>query len=470
MSLTARFPTLAHHWQVLRTAWGLETEASRKPRRRLDHEFLPAALEIIETPASPGLRWLMLILCSLFAIALAWSFFGRVDVVAVAAGKVVPTSNVKIIQPIEIGAVRAIHVRNGQHVRRGELLIELDPTLAGADDAQATQGLLSARVIQAHNDALLGYLATGRVHFVAPPGTLPSIAAHQARFVQSAVSEFEAERASLQQSRAQSAAELAGAEAEIAKLEQTLPLVDQQLEGRRTLADKGYFSKLKLLEYQQLRVEHIQNIAVQRSNAARARAAMANLDAQIARLRQTFGKTAFTDMAEAEDKGSIASEEIRKTARRRQYQELRSPIDGVVQQLAVNTIGGVVQPAQPLLVIVPVDSAVQVEARILNKDIGFIHEGQRVRVKLEAFPFTDYGLIEGVVDTVSRDAIEDEKHGLIYAVRIRLNTRTIRIAGRDQRIGPGLAVQAEIMTGERRIIQYLLSPIMKTVDEAARER
>jgi hemolysin D len=470
MSLTARFPTLAHHWQVLRTAWGLETEASRKPRRRLDHEFLPAALEIIETPASPGLRWLMLILCSLFAIALAWSFFGRVDVVAVAAGKVVPTSNVKIIQPIEIGAVRAIHVRNGQHVRRGELLIELDPTLAGADDAQATQGLLSARVIQAHNDALLGYLATGRVHFVAPPGTLPSIAAHQARFVQSAVSEFEAERASLQQSRAQSAAELAGAEAEIAKLEQTLPLVDQQLEGRRTLADKGYFSKLKLLEYQQLRVEHIQNIAVQRSNAARARAAMANLDAQIARLRQTFGKTAFTDMAEAEDKGSIASEEIRKTARRRQYQELRSPIDGVVQQLAVNTIGGVVQPAQPLLVIVPVDSAVQVEARILNKDIGFIHEGQRVRVKLEAFPFTDYGLIEGVVDSVSRDAIEDEKHGLIYAVRIRLNTRTIRIAGRDQRIGPGLAVQAEIMTGERRIIQYLLSPIMKTVDEAARER
>lgn len=470
MSLTARFPTLAHHWQVLRTAWGLETEASRKPRRRLDHEFLPAALEIIETPASPGLRWLMLILCSLFAIALAWSFFGRVDVVAVAAGKVVPTSNVKIIQPIEIGAVRAIHVRNGQHVRRGELLIELDPTLAGADDAQATQGLLSARVIQAHNDALLGYLATGRVHFVAPPGTQPSIAAHQARFVQSAVSEFEAERASLQQSRAQSAAELAGAEAEIAKLEQTLPLVDQQLEGRRTLADKGYFSKLKLLEYQQLRVEHIQNIAVQRSNAARARAAMANLDAQIARLRQTFGKTAFTDMAEAEDKGSIASEEIRKTARRRQYQELRSPIDGVVQQLAVNTIGGVVQPAQPLLVIVPVDSAVQVEARILNKDIGFIHEGQRVRVKLEAFPFTDYGLIEGVVDSVSRDAIEDEKHGLIYAVRIRLNTRTIRIAGRDQRIGPGLAVQAEIMTGKRRIIQYLLSPIMQTADEAGRER
>lgn len=468
--LAARFPGLAHHWRVLRTAWGLENEDAAQRQRRLDHEFLPAALEIVETPPSPGLRWLMLTLCSLFAVALIWSFFGRVDVVAVAQGKVVPTAYVKIIQPIEIGAVRAIHVRNGQRVKRGQLLIELDSTLAGADDAQASQGLATARVTQAHNDAILRYLSGGGSAFVAPPGTPPAMAAMQARFVRTAIAEYQAERSSLVESRAQAEAELASSQAEIAKLEQTLPLVDQQLEGRRSLADKGYFSRLKLLEYQQLRVEHVQNIAVQRSAAAKARASIANLNAQIARLKETFGKTALADLSEAGDKGSLASAEIRKTVRRREYQELRSPVDGVVQQLAVNTIGGVVQPAQPLLVVVPGGGEVEVEAQILNRDIGFIREGQPVRVKLEAFPFTDYGLIEGVVDSISRDAIQDEKRGLVYAVRIRLKRRTIMIAGKPQPIGPGLAVQAEILTGERRIIQYLLSPIAKTVDEAGRER
>lgn len=470
MSLADRLPNLAHHWRVLRTARRLENEARVRCRPRLDHEFLPAALEIIEKPPSPGLRWLMLMLCSLFAMTLLWACIGKVDTVAVATGKVVPSANVKIIQPIEIGAVRAIHVRNGQRVKRGQLLIELDPTLAGADDAQATQGLLSARLTQARSDALVHYLATGRLAYAPPEGTPAAIAGTQARFVQAAIAEYEAERASLQEARAQSTADLAAANAEVAKLNQTLPLVDQQLEGRRTLSDKGYYSKLKLLEYEQLRVEHIQNIAVQRSAAAKARAAIANTDAQIARLRETFGKTAFADLSEAEDKGAVASEEIRKTARRRQYQELRSPVDGVVQQLAVNTVGGVVQPAQPLMVIVPSADEVEVEAQILNRDIGFIREGQPVRVKLEAFPFTDYGLIEGEVASISRDAIEDEKRGLIYAVRVRLKRRTIAVRGKDMPIGPGLAVQAEIRTGERRIIQYLLSPIAQTFDEAGRER
>ncbi len=149
-----------------------------------------------------------------------------------------------------------------------------------------------------------------------------------------------------------------------------------------------------------------------------------------------------------------------------------------MQQLAVYTVGGVVQPAQALMVIVPSGTEVAVEAQILNKDIGFIREGQAVRVKLEAFPFTDYGIVEGVVETISRDAILEESDkaggsrggGLIYAARIRLGRNTIAIGSRRQIIGPGLAVQAEIKTGERRIIQYMLSPISKAMDEAGRER
>jgi hemolysin D len=468
--LAERFPTLARHGRVLRESWRMQDEADRTRKPVSDHEFLPAALEIMEKPPSPGLRWLMLILCSLFAIALAWSIIGRVDVVAVATGKVIPAASVKIIQPIEIGAVRAIHVRNGQRVRRGQLLIELDPTLAGADEAQATQGLLSARIARARNDALLGHLQGRPARFVAPPGTPPDIARTQAEFVRRAIAEYEAERASMSQSRAERAAELQASLAELAKLRETLPLIEQQLAARRNLSEKGHFSKLKMLEYEQLRLEHIQNIKVQESNAAKAAAAIANLDAQLSRLRETFGKTAVTQVSEADDRSSVATEELRKSARRREYQEIRSPVDGTVQQLAVSTVGGVVQPAQPLMVIVPSESEIAVEAQILNKDIGFVREGQAVRVKLEAYPFTDYGLIEGVVESISRDAIQDEKLGLIYAARIRLERRTIRVGNRDEPIGPGLAVQAEIKTGERRIIQYLLSPISEAVSEAGRER
>lgn len=485
MSLADRFPMVVRHWTILKESWRNQDEAEGKAKPRSDHEFLPAALEIMEKPPSPGLRWLLLGLCALFAIALLWSFIGKVDVVATASGKVIPSGNVKIIQPIELGYVRAIHVRNGQRVKAGQLLVELDPTLAGADAEQASQGLLTAEVIAARNTALLAHLQGRSARFIAPSGTPADIAETQANFVRTAIAEYEGEKASLQQQRAEQQAQLQGAEAEIAKLTQTLPLVEQQLEARKELADKGYFSKIRLLEYEQLKVEHIQNIEVQRANAAQARAAIGNIDAQLMRLKGSFGKTAVTELSEAQEKSGLAREEVTKSARRKLFQQLRAPVSGTVQQLAISTIGGVVQPAQAIMVIVPDDAQAVVEAQILNKDIGFIREGQPVRVKLEAYNFTDYGIIPGVVESISRDAIDLSQpgqqmakdpngrpiqQGLVYSARIRLNQRTIRVRGRDQMIGPGLAVQAEIKTGERRIINFLLSPIAKTMDEAGRER
>lgn len=468
--ITRRFPGLARHWMILRESWKQQNVADDNAKPQSDHEFLPAALEIMEKPASPGLRWLLLILCSLFAIALLWSFIGKVDVVATATGKVVPSTSSKVIQPIEIGSIRAIHVKNGERVKKGQLLVELDPTISSADETQSAQQLMSADIIQARNDALLRHLRGRDASFRVPPGTPDDIAETQRQFIRLAIAEFEAESAGLRQQRAERQAELLAAQAEISKLEQTLPLLDQQLAARQELADKGYFSKLRLLEFEQLRVEHIQNIEIQRANAAQARASIGNLQAQISRLRQSFGRGAIAEMAEAEDRSALAGAELQKSARRREFQQIRSPVDGTVQQLSLTTIGGVVQPAEPIMVIVPDDAEVQVNAQILNKDVGFIFEGQPVRVKLEAFNFTDYGLIEGVVDNISRDAIQDENLGLVYAARIRLKKRHLMVNGVRQPIGPGLAVQAEIKTGERRIIQYLLSPLAKTMDEAGRER
>ncbi|EJL21735.1 type I secretion membrane fusion protein, HlyD family [Caulobacter sp. AP07] len=472
MTLAERFPGLTRHWTVLKAAWRDQDQAARNRRSRSDTEFLPAALEIIETPPSPGLRYLMLALCGLFAIALAWSTFGRLDVVAVAAGKVIPIANVKLIQPLEIGVVRAIHVHDGQHVSAGQLLVELDPTMTGADEAQASRGLQAATIAQARSQAIIAYLGGRPGRFVAPPGISADVAAVQVQFVDSQLAEYAAKRGALVEARAQHGEELTTALTETAKLRETLPLVDQQLEARRQLSEKGYFSRLKMLEYEQLRIEHVKNIDIQMSSAAKARAAIAAIDSQMMELRQALLKSAASDLAEAGDNASLRTEELRKSTQRKTFQALRAPVSGTVQQLAVHTIGGVVQPAQALIVIVPDGSDYEVEARILNKDIGFIREGQSVRVKLEAFPFTDYGLIEGEVRSVTRDAIQDEKLGLVYATRIRLACASGRaeVAPLCARVGAGMAVQAEIRTGSRRILQYLLSPISKSLDEAGRER
>lgn len=497
MSFSDRFPTLARHFAVLRESWVNRNHTDKSFDAHSDHEFLPAALEIMEKPASPGWRYLMLGLCALLVIALAWSFIGRMDVVAVASGKTMPTGNVKVIQSIDMGAVRAIHVKNGAYVDKGDMLIELDPTLANADAAQSEQSLVSAQVRQARNNALMAHLRGEKAVFRAPVGTPANVIATEQAYVQTAVAQFEAQRAGLSQQRAEMQAQLAGAEAEIAKLQEALPYIEQQLAARAELAEKGYFSELKLLEYEQLRAEHRRNIDIQRANADRARASIGRIDAEMAALRQNFGNTAVTDLADANDRAGLASEELRKSARRRQYQELRAPVSGVVQQLTVSTVGGVVQPAQSLMIIVPCTRAkaasgscndgIEVEAFVQNKDIGFVKEGQRVAVKLEAFNFTDYGLINGTIESLSRDAIDqsdtpkgstrDDKGrpvqpGLVYAARIRLDCGAdlkTRSALCD-RVQPGMAVQAEIKTGARRIIDYLLSPIMQAMDEAGRER
>ena len=489
MSFSERFPTLARHLEVLRLSWRAQNEADSKAKPQSDHEFLPAALEIMEKPPSPGLRWLLLSLCILFTVALLWSFIGKVDVIATASGKVIPTGSVKVIQPVELGYVRAIHVRNGEHVERGQLLVELDPTLAAADADAASAGLLTSELQSARNQALVAHAQGQPYRFTPPPGTPRDVALAQQQFITSSVGEYEGQRATLVQRRHQHQADLASAQAEITKLQRTLPLIDQQIAAREELTDKGYYSKLKLLEYQQLRIEHTQNLEVQRANAARAHAQIGEIDAQLLELRGTFGRTAVTQLVEGQDRSRVGREEVTKSARRRDYMQLRAPVAGTVQQLVLTTVGGVVQPAQALMVIVPDNATPVVEAHILNKDIGFIRPGQAVRVKLEAFPFTDYGVIPGIVETISRDAIDlgqqggparDENgktiaapkagQGLVYAVKIRLTRNTIRVGSRDTLIGPGLAVQAEVVTGQRRIIQYLLSPITKVLDEAGRER
>jgi len=456
------------HWSVLTSAWALDATQAKEKRRVRQTEFLPAALEIIETPPSPLARFGLWVLIGGVGVALAWAFIGKLDVVVTAPGRIIPADRVKIIQPTELGVVRAIHVQDGQRVRAGQLLVELDPTAAGADDAQARTGLMAAQIDRARSQAVLSYLNGGSAVFTAPEGTPTELASIQRNLVATQIQEYQSRRAILTRQRAEHVAEVAAADAEIRKIHETMPLLDQQIAAREKLVLKGHYPRLRLYELEEQRIERARNVDVQSAAAAKARAAIAGIDAQLGQLRSELARITVNDLAKAQDNSDLRRSELAKTDLRNRLMRLTSPVPGTVQQLSIHTLGGVVQPAETLLVIVPDDSKLVIDAKIPNREAGFVRTGQPVRVKVDAFPFTDYGTINGVLESVSGDAIEDEKLGLVYSARVRMNPTPAQ--RRELHLSPGMAITAEIMTAKRRIIQYLLSPISARLDEAGRER
>lgn len=485
--LIERFPGLVRHWDVLKAAWAEETERARTRTRIEETAFLPAALEVMETPPSPIGRGLLWFLMGCVAIALLWSFIGRMDVVAVAPGKVLPAARVKLIQPTELGVVRAVHVREGQYVKANQLLVELDPTVSAAEAAQASRALMAASVDAARARAVLEGLQGRSAAFTPPPGTPAEVTRTQHTLIAARLGEYRARLAALTEDRRSAEAERAAAAQEIAKLSETQPLLKRQVEARRELAAKGYGSKLQLLDYEAAYIESGKNIGIAGERAAAARAAIAGTAAQAAQVKEETVRAAAEELAEAENRIAVAREDLAKATNRAKLQKLTAPVSGTVQQLKLYTIGGVVQAAEPLMTIVPdtdggkagTADGLIVEVSVLNKDIGFLREGQEVAVKLEAFPFTDHGLIRGTLEAISRDAVEDEKLGLVYTARVALDcaTNTSDSSRRAQqarelcrKVSPGMAVSAEIKTDQRRIVDYFLSPIARATSEAGRER
>jgi multidrug efflux pump subunit AcrA (membrane-fusion protein) len=369
-------------------------------RRAFEHElaFLPAALEVVETPASPIGRAIGATIIAIFCLALAWACLGTVDIVAIAPGRIIPSGSTKTIQPFDTGVVRAIHVHDGQSVKAGDTLIELDPTMTEADVEHAKAELSQK---QAERDAIA---------------------------------------------------------ATISKFEATIPVLEQKVEVRKYLSDKGLGSKLVYLtDYQEL-IGQQQDLIVQKSRYREAEAAVA-----------------------------AAAQDVIKAEHRTKLQLLTSPVDGVVQQLAVHTVGGVVTPAQPLLVVVPADAYLEIEAMVSNHDIGFVRTGQGAEIKVDTFNFTRYGLLHGKVLSLSQDAIsrdrsqdKDDKTATgskesaaeqsFYSAKVSIDQAQMHVDGSVVNLGPGMAVTVEIKTGTRRIISYLLSPVARYGQEVLRER
>jgi hemolysin D len=460
-------------------------------RRVEELAFLPAALEIVETPPSPIGRTIGATIILLFCAALVWAWWGTIDIVAAATGKIVPSGRTKVIQPFETGVVRSIRVQDGQAVKAGDVLIELDPTVNAAERDHLRNDLLAEQLNIARLRAALAVGDDPVADFTPPAGADPALLSTQRQLLLHQVAEHRAKLAALARQQAQKEAEQATTAATIHKLETMIPVIQPRVDIRKTLMDKELGSKLTYFETLQLLVEQQEELSVQKSHLQAAEAAVAAIRETRGQAEAEYRHALSDDLAKAEQKASGLGQDLIKAEQKTKLQLLTAPVDGVVQQLAIHTVGGVVTPAQSLLVVVPSDSRLEIEAMVSNRDIGFVHAGQEAEIKIDTFNFTRYGLLHGQVLGVSQDAVirdrkedranerglgtqnnssEPQGQELNYTARISLDRTQMQIDDRMVNLSPGMATTVEIKTGSRTILSYLLSPLLRYRQETLRER
>jgi hemolysin D len=442
--------------------------------------FSPALLRIQQQAPAPLAGAVLWTLMSLLIALLVWSMLGRLDIVAVAEGKLVPASYVKILQPPEQGVVREILVREGQAVVEGEVLARMDAALSEADrQAQASEyhvRLLALRRI----DAQLAGRAFER-HAGDPPEMAARVEAQRLANVQSHASQLAQERSVLDKA----GHELRAAESAHGKLASVLPHYREQEAAFGKLVGQGFAGRLMYTDKQRERIEKEQDLKGQEALIEAARASIGLSQARIAQISADYRRLLQTERVEVAAQLEKARQDLAKVEHRRALLELRAPQDGVIKDLATHTPGTVVSPGTILMTLVPREETLRAEVWVANQDVGFVRAGQSVRIKLAAFPFTKYGMLEGRVAQLSADATEapsantrsdalsgrDRPMGpLSFRAIIDLNTQVLELDGARLSSVPGMQVVAEIALGERTVMEYVLSPVRRAWHEAGRER
>ena len=441
-------------------------------RDRLQYEFLPAAEEIVETPAAPLGALVVWLVAFLLVVALAWSYFGRIDIVAVANGKISTEGSTKIIQPAISGVVTSINVHEGQRVKKGDTLLALDKTTAEKDVATVNQSLNAARV---ERDILRRLAVGGNTDDIINNADLPdetkamlrqfassqtALSAARQQAVNSTISNYQQQLQFNQQAKNQletNAQNLKNRKAEIEKqLPNANPVDKLRLQNELSNIDQRITSADSAVLGQNQQLLQSQSALTQAQNQSQTQTAETN--------------SAFNNQIIAAEKRIIELENNLVKARQVLAQTtIAAPVDGTVLSLTVKTIGGVVNAGQQLAQIVPEKVPLYVDAALDNQDVGFVKPGQRVVVKVATYPFQRYGYLEGTVENISPDAIQDDKKGLIYKAKIKLNDD--KSSKQNQlKLLPGMNVSAEITTGQRRIIEFFLDPLMTKADESLKVR
>ncbi len=469
------------------------------PRRpsRADQEFLPAALEILETPPSPISMSFLLAICALVAALLAWSYFGRIDIFAIATGKILPVGQIKTIQPLETARVRAFTVKNGQHVEAGAILIELDPTETFADEAAATAVLASYRAEALRRHTAIESVRAGKSEAATPdwPSEIPvEIRARETRVLDNDLRQLAASLRNFEAQRSQKSAERSRLVKTIESEKRLIDTLRQRVDMRTTLEASKNGSKASLIDATETLQYQETALATQEGQLAEAEAGLAVIESDMAKTRDSFISDNSQKLADAERQIDDYRQRLAKAQAKTEHMTLRSPIAGTVQGLTVTTIGQVLVVGQEAMKIVPDDTPLEIEAYLENKDIGFVREGQDAIIKIESFPFTRYGTLNGRVTHVARDSIPapdaqkvegdptqaskaqssfvppKQTQNLVYAATIKPDVTVMRADGVEVPLSAGMSVSVEIKTGRRRILEYIFSPLVEVASEAMRER
>ncbi|MDR3332139.1 MAG: HlyD family type I secretion periplasmic adaptor subunit [Synergistaceae bacterium] len=429
-------------------------------------EFLPAALEIVESPPSPIGRALLWIIVTFFVITLSWSIIGRVDEVAVAPGKVIPSGYTKVVQAEDKGIVRKLNVTNGTPVRAGDVLMELDTVVTEAD---------MMRLRQERDFYLLDlarlYSERDNKAFVPPEGIgKPDEALFQQELSRTRLLEFRSRMDALKQQVLIARSALNNSVKQLEKYSSILPIVTEQRKRTEELVEDGTVSLFEHQNYVQKEIEVRQDKLAQEDEVQRNRHTVLESEMGVTRAESEWHSEISSRIVDDHKQLQAVEEELKKAEEKNRLSRITAPIDGVVQQLEIHTLGAILTPAQPLMLIVPEGGSIEYEVWIENRDIGFIYADQEVEIKVETFGFQRYGTLEGRVKSVAKEAKEDDKKGLIYQAFIETSRDHYMIDGKKVQLLPGMAVTGEIKIREKRIIEYFLDTFRQYVDEALRER
>lgn len=489
---------LQHLQQSLMVRWRRPAQSRdvAPVMRRDDQEFLPTALEILERPASPLGKGLIYFIMLIVVSALLWSWFGETDIVAVGSGKVQPAGRVKTVQVAEVGRVKQILAVNGQHVRAGDPVAEVEPYDALADkDALAAVVFTSRAEVVRRNHSVRAVRDPGLARKpVAWPSDIPTeFTALQERVMGDELGAVLAHLAAIDAQKQQKQAELAKLKAVVASQKELLQILQERVQMRTELVARNDVSRLQLMEAQEALAQQTTSYVGQVGTVAETERALAVLDSEAQKVRQGFLADNMAKLAEAEKLRSEASQRLIKADIRLERTVLRSPVEGVVHGSSLTSVGQVLTPAQEVMRIVPDAQDLEIEVYLPNRDVGFIQVGQMAAIKVESFPFTRYGTLEAIVTHVARDAVPEADarqteadaaravahqevagaqrvQGLVFPVTLKTRVRAMNVDGRMVELVPGMAVTAEIKTGHRRVLEYLFTPLLEVTNRAMRER
>jgi len=431
--------------------------------------YLRGVDAITKAPLPVTSQFLIISFLLLFLVVIAWASFSKIDIVSTAQGKSIPSSRIQLIQAPQLAIVDAIYVKEGAHVNKGQLLVKLDKKQLDSEHRDAAARVKQMQAKKLRIEALLSAAQLAvNPKFDEVPENAEQILENRVMLDSWAM--YSSELSSINNKYESRSASLSRIGANIERLKKLIPFSQKSYQRNLRLHKKGGITLNELEASREALVERESSLAVLKQERREAEAELSQVKNEVNAHTERFVNELSLELVEVEQLFGNAQEElVRSNVLIDQY-ELKAPVAGVVKDMSINTSGGVVQAAETLMQIVPENVPLEIEARVLNKDIGFVHKGQQVNVKVDTFNFTKYGAIPGVIKHLAQDTTEDEKLGAVYMALVELERDTIEVGSRQAKLVPGMTMTVDIHVGERRLIEYVLNPVLRYRDETLRER